>query len=183
MRPEHDRQHEANLQRRRDDGGEQHQHRDDLLPVLPQVLGASDHGGRGRAPDDRQAEHRNGVRDHVEHRGRERQRERPVERVLTAAPQLLVAARAARRRARRKLREPLQQIAVRAGDERRVGDRPVVHLTRQAHPGPLDNIGPLDSQFPRQWFLLPVGSNCIATTWCAPLAADMQEGPWSEGGP
>ena len=45
--PEHDRQHEADLQRRRDDGGEEHQHRDDLLPVLPEMLGASDHGGGG----------------------------------------------------------------------------------------------------------------------------------------
>ena len=55
MGSQHDRQHEANLQRRRDDRSQQHQHRDHLLPVLPQMLGASDHGGGGRAPDDREA--------------------------------------------------------------------------------------------------------------------------------
>src|SRR3989442_15701522 len=73
------------------------------------------------------AEHGHEVRDHAEHRRGERQRERPLERVLAAAPQLLVAARTARRCARDELREALQQVAVRAGDERGVGERLVVH--------------------------------------------------------
>ena len=30
-------QHKADLQRRRDDGGEEHQHGDDLLPVMPRA--------------------------------------------------------------------------------------------------------------------------------------------------
>ena len=71
------------------------------------------------ASDRGQAEHRHGVGDDVEHRRRERQRERAVERVLAAAPELPVAARAARRRPRREVREALQQVAVRAGDQRR----------------------------------------------------------------
>src|SRR5437016_5713383 len=80
-----------------------------------------------RASDGTQPEHGHEVRDHAEHRRGERQRERPLERVLAAAPQLLVAARTARRCARDELREALQQVAVRAGDERGVGERLVVH--------------------------------------------------------
>ena len=127
MGAEHDRQHQTDLQRRRDHSGQQHQHRDHLLPIAPQVLGASDHGSGGRAPDDRQAEHRNRVCNHVEQSGPQRQRERPIERVLAVAPQLLVAARTARRRPRREIRHPLQQVAMQTSDERGIGDRFVVH--------------------------------------------------------
>ena len=52
-RPSDDHQHEADLQRRRDDGGEEHQPGDDLPTVPPELLGASEHGGRSLATDGR----------------------------------------------------------------------------------------------------------------------------------
>ena len=100
---EHDRQHQANLQRRRNDCGEEHQRRDDLLVVRPQMLDAPEDGGGRVAPDDREAKHRYRVRGYVKHRSPQRQREGPVKRVLPPPPQLLVAARTTRRRAGLKL--------------------------------------------------------------------------------
>jgi hypothetical protein len=99
--------HQDNLEGGRDNRGEQHQHTDDLLPVVPQMRSSADHRGRGIAPDDCKAEHRHRVRDQVEQRRCQRQRERSVERVLAAPPQFFVASRTAGRRARVKLREPL----------------------------------------------------------------------------
>ena len=104
----------------------------DVLAIAPQLQGAPEHGGEGLATYRGQAQHRHAVRDHQQHRGGERQRERAVERVLAAPPQLLVAARATRRRPWRQVRKPLQQVAVRAGEERDVGDGLVVH--RQSTP-------------------------------------------------
>jgi len=56
-----------------------------------------------------------------------RERERAVERVDGASPELLVASRTARRCPRRQIREPLQQIALRTGDQPGVGEGLVVH--------------------------------------------------------
>src|SRR5262249_53557364 len=60
-------------------------------------------------------------------------RQRPVERVLAPAPQLLVAARAARRRPGWQIRQALQEVTVRAADQRGVGQRLVVHVTLPQH--------------------------------------------------
>ena len=133
--PSDDHQHEADLERRRDDRGEEHQPRDDLATVAPELLGASEHGGGGLAPDGREPEHGRGVRDHVEHRGRERQRERAVARVVAATPELEVAARTARGRSRLEVREPLQQVAVRAGERAR-RRRPARCTRRYRTPAP-----------------------------------------------
>ena len=55
---EHDREHEADLERRRDDGGEEHQRGDELPPVVPELLGAAEHRGGRLVPDGREPEHR-----------------------------------------------------------------------------------------------------------------------------
>jgi hypothetical protein len=60
------------LESGREDDREKHQHRNDLLPILPESLDATQDSSGGRASDDREAEHRHGIRDNVEHRGSQR---------------------------------------------------------------------------------------------------------------
>ena len=126
MSSEDDRQHRADLQSRRDDRGEEDEDGDELVVALPELQRPAGDRGEGLPPGDGQAEHRHGVREHVEKGGRGRQRERAVERVLAAAPQLLVASRTARRGARRELGQALHEVAVGAADERRIAERLVM---------------------------------------------------------
>ena len=133
-RAEGDDQHQKDLQRRRDHRGEEHQAGHHLAPVAPELLGAAEHGRERLAPDHGEAEHGSGVGNRVEDRRRQGQRQGAIERVLAGAVQLVVTARAARRRSGPQRGKPLHQVAMRAGDERRVADRLIV--VRRPSPSP-----------------------------------------------
>jgi len=51
VRPDQYRQHNADLQRRREHGGEKHQQRDALSPGIPEMPGAFEHRCEGLTPD------------------------------------------------------------------------------------------------------------------------------------
>ena len=92
-----DREHQTDLQARRDHRGEKDQRGDELMVALPELLRSAGDGGEGLAPGNGQAEHRHGVRQQVEKEGCRGQRECAVQRVLAPAPQLFATARTARR--------------------------------------------------------------------------------------